>query len=108
MLSHNVFFTLRDSSQAAVEALLSSCNSNLRDHEGVVFFGAGVLEPGLERPVNDQGFHVALHVVFSDRAAHDLYQVAPEHLAFIEENEHNWEKVRVFDSSVSGGAGRSD
>ena len=108
MLSHNVFFTLLDSSPDAIEALLRSCNSNLRDHEGVVFFGAGILEAGLDRPVNDQGFHVALHVIFRDRAAHDLYQVAPEHLAFIEGNKDNWAQVRVFDSSVDGGSGRSD
>lgn len=108
MLSHDVYFTLRDSSPHAIEALLSSCHANLRDHAGVLFFSAGVLEAGLERPVNDQRFHVALHVIFRDRAAHDVYQEVPEHLAFIEENKANWEQVRVFDSAVSGGAGRSD
>jgi quinol monooxygenase YgiN len=108
MLSHDVFFTLRDSSHDAIQALLRSCNANLRDHEGVLYFSAGVLVDDLDRPVNDQAFHVALHVTFSDRAAHDRYQVAPEHLAFIEENKESWAQVRVFDSSVDGGAGRSD
>ena len=108
MLSHDVFFTLRDPSPDAIQALLQSCYANLRDHEGVLYFSAGVLEADLDRPVNDQAFHVALHVTFSDRAAHDLYQVAPEHQVFIEQNEANWAQVRVFDSSVNGGAGRSD
>ena len=107
MLSHDVYFTLRDSSQSAIDALLLSCTSKLRDHEGVLFFSVGQLEAGLDRPVNDQAFHVALHVTFSDRAAHDRYQDAPEHLAFIEENKENWEQVRVFDSAVDGGVGRS-
>ena len=105
MLSHDVFFTLRDSSQSAIDQLLAACSSKLRDHEGVLFFSAGGLEPGLDRPVNDHAFHVALHVPFVDRAAHDRYQEAPEHLAFIAENQENWEQVRVFDSSVQGGVG---
>ena len=105
MLSHDVYFTLRDSSETAIEELLRACCSKLRNHDGVLFFSVGGLEPGLDRPVNDQAFHVALHVTFSDRAAHDRYQNAPEHLAFIEENQGNWEQVRVFDSSVQGGVG---
>ena len=108
MLSHDVYFTLRDPSHDAIQALIRSCDAHLRDHEGVLYFSAGVIEPGLDRPVNDQAFHVALHVTFADRAAHDLYQAAPEHLAFIEENEDSWAQVRVFDSSVNGGTGRSD
>ena len=52
----------------------------------------------LDRSVNDRDFDVGLHLVFKDRAAHDLYQNAPRHLQFIEENKATWKKVRVFDS----------
>lgn len=106
MLSHDVFFTLTDSSPSAVQALIDSCHSYLRDHPGVVFFSVGERTEGLEREVNDRDFHVALHVVFSDRESHDAYQDAPEHHAFIEESSSNWASVRVFDSSVDGGVGR--
>lgn len=106
MLSHDVFFTLIDSSPSAAARLISSCQSNLRDHPGVLFFSAGSREPDLDRDVNDSEFHVALHVVFEDRATHDAYQDAPEHHAFIEENKDNWGSVRVFDSVVEGGVGR--
>jgi len=108
MLSHDVFFTLHDSSAHAAESLLQSCHAKLRDHDGVLFFSVGVIEAELDRPVNDQDFHVALHVVFRDRASHDLYQSAQEHTDFIDANQGNWAQVRVFDSSVSGGSGRSD
>jgi hypothetical protein len=54
--------------------------------------------PDLARPVNDRGFHVALHVIFDGKPAHDAYQTAPAHLKFIEENRQNWQQVRVFDS----------
>jgi hypothetical protein len=43
---------------------------------------------------------VGLHLVFSDKAAHDNYQVDHLHEKFIEENKSNWAAVRVFDSYV--------
>ena len=46
----------------------------------------GVLADELRRDVNDLDFDVGLHVVFADQAAHDAYQVTPEHLRFIDEN----------------------
>ena len=103
MLSHDVFFTLVDSSDASIQALVDSCHRYLRDHPGVLFFSAGTREGSLDREVNDSKFHVALHVVFEDRQSHDAYQEAPDHAVFIEENQANWEVVRVFDSVVTGG-----
>lgn len=106
MLSHDVFFTLHDQSAEAVERLVAACHERLRDHPGVVFFSAGGRSDGLDRDVNDLGFDAALHVVFEDRNAHDAYQDVPEHHLFIADNESNWASVRVFDSDVTGGAGR--
>ena len=42
-----------------------------------------------------------MHVVFDNRASHDLYQDAPMHLRFVAENKPNWKQVRVFDSNVA-------
>ena len=50
--------------------------------------------------MNDTDFHVALHVVFASREAHDVYQTHPRHLQFIAENKDSWKQVRVFDSNV--------
>jgi hypothetical protein len=50
--------------------------------------------------VNDREFDVALHMIFTDEASHDAYQVAPRHNQFIAEQESGWAKVRVFDSTV--------
>jgi hypothetical protein len=104
MLSHNVFFSLHDQSPAAVERLVSACRIHLGDHPGTCFFAAGKLADEFQRPVNDRAFDVALHVVFTDRAAHDAYQQHPKHLKFIEENKPNWKQIRVFDSWVEGKA----
>ena len=102
MLAHNVYFSLTDNSETAKQALVAACKKYLVKHPGVLFFACGTLEEGLDRPVNDRGFDVALHVVFDTRASHDLYQDAPLHHQFIAENKPNWKLVRVFDSNVSG------
>lgn len=100
MLGHMVYFTLKDRSPEAVQALVAACRKYLNDHPGLVFFAAGTLVPDLTRPVNQTDFDVALHTVFESRAAHDAYQTAPRHLQFIAENKPNWDRVRVFDSDV--------
>ncbi len=100
MLMHNVFFTLKDPSAAARQQLLASCRKHLTGHPGTVSFSCGTLVEDLTREVNDRDFHVALHILFADRTAHDQYQVSPRHVQFIEENRPTWAKVRVFDSDV--------
>jgi hypothetical protein len=99
-LAHNVYFTLYDSSDKSVDAMVAACHKYLKDHPGVVFFAAGKVSMDLARPVNDRMFDVALHVVFSDKAAHDTYQTAAAHVKFIDENKAGWKQVRVFDSYV--------
>ena len=101
LLAHNVYFTLKDDSAETQETLVAACHKYLKDHPGVVFFAAGTLASDLTREVNDRAFHVALHVIFQDRASHDAYQTADTHQQFIEENKTNWKEVRVFDSNVT-------
>jgi Stress responsive A/B Barrel Domain len=98
MLAHNVYFALKDNSPGAVRTMLEACRKYLRGHPGEVFFAVGTLATELKRPVNDREFDVALHIVFVNQAAHDRYQEDPRHVQFIQENQGNWKKVRVFDS----------
>lgn len=100
LLAHNVYFALNDTSDAAKTRLLQACKKYLSGHPGTVLFACGTLAKDLARPVNDRDFDVGLHIVFESQAAHDAYQVAARHEAFIEENKANWKKVRVFDSAV--------
>ena len=100
VLSHDVYFTLKDNSPAAKAKLVAACVKYLKGHEGEVFFAAGPRAESLKREVNDVEFDVALHIVFKDVAAHDKYAVAKRHVQFIDENKDNWKKVRVFDSFV--------
>lgn len=97
-LAHHVFFTLVDDSEASVNRLLASCQEYLADHDGVVDFSVGRRDTTLARPVNNTEYHVSLHVIFRDRAAHDAYQTAPRHLEFIAKEKETWKSVVIFDS----------
>lgn len=99
MLSHAVYFTLKDRSPAAATALAESCRTHLTGHPGVSYFSVGTCAD-YDREVNDRDFDVALLLVFESHAAHDAYQVADRHNQFIAENATTWAKVRVFDADV--------
>ncbi len=100
-LSHDVFFALKDNSEAARGKLVAACQKYLTGHEGTMSFSVGTRVVEHTRDVNDQDFDVALHILFKDKASHDKYQTAARHKQFITENSENWKKVRVFDSSVA-------
>lgn len=99
-LGHFVFFTLKDRSPAARQALVDACHKYLSDHPGMVHFSAGPRAEAYARPVNDQEFDVALALIFKDEAAHDAYQTAPRHKEFISSQSASWAQVRVFDALV--------
>jgi hypothetical protein len=100
-LSHDVYFALKDNSDAAVAKLVASCKKLLTGHPGAVSFSVGTLAKEMKRPVNDQDFDVALHIVFENKAAHDTYNDSETHKQFVAENKDSFKKVRVFDSFLS-------
>jgi hypothetical protein len=99
-LAHNVFFKLKDPTEANVAALVAACKKYLNVQPGIVFFATGPICKELAREVNDQNWDVGLHLVFDSKASHDNYQDDPEHIKFVDENKPNWAGVRVFDSYV--------
>jgi hypothetical protein len=100
-LAHTVFFTLKDASPAAREKLVEACRTYLTKHEGQSDFSVGVRGAEFARDVNDAEFDVAIHMVFRNKEAHDVYAKHERHLKFIAENQDNWKKVRVFDWYLS-------
>lgn len=97
MISHNVYFTLKDSSPKAKVKLLDDCHTYLKPIPGIVYFSAGTLLEEHDRDVNVCDFHVGIHVTFIDKAAHDEYQACELHTKFVDGNKDNWAHVRVFD-----------
>jgi hypothetical protein len=100
LLSHDVYFTLKDNSPKAKHKLVAACKKYLSKHKGEVFFAAGVRAEDLKREVNDLDFDVALHIVFHSKADQDRYQESARHKEFIAQERDNWKRVRVFDSLV--------
>ena len=92
-LAHNVYFSLKDNSDAAKDKVVASCKKYLSGHPDTVFFAVGVLAKDMKRPVNDQDFDVSIHVVFTNKAAHDKYNTSERHLKFIDENKAAFKKV---------------
>ena len=53
MVSHNVFFTLTDKSDAAQDALIAAMYKHLKPHDGVTNFFVGRRVEEYQREVND-------------------------------------------------------
>jgi hypothetical protein len=100
MLSHAVYFSLKDRSPAAVKVLVDACETYLSGHPGMVSLSVGTVA-SYDRQVNDRDFDVALEIVFESHAAHDSYQTAERHNQFVAEQAPNWAKVRVFDVDLA-------
>jgi hypothetical protein len=101
MLSHVVYFTLKDRTPEAAAALVAACRHHLTGHPGEVAFAVGTCATEYDRAVNDRDWDVALTIVFESTAAHDTYQIAPRHTQFIAENAPSWAKVRVYDATLA-------
>lgn len=100
MVGHMVFFKLSDSTDANKAKLVAACDKYLSKHPGTVYYSAGARGEEFDREVNATDWDVALHVVFENKAAHDKYQTAEQHLKFIAENKDLWATVKVYDSLI--------
>ena len=54
-----------------------------------------------DRDVVDDSFDMAWVVHFKNAADQDAYQTEPIHLKFVEDYQHLWEKVQVYDNLLS-------
>ena len=100
-IGHMVYFKLKDASAANKQKLVEACDKYLSNHEGTVFYAAGVRAEDIKEPVSDRDWDVALQLVFDSKAAYTKYAKHPEHLKFIDENKALWAGVRVFDSEFT-------
>ncbi len=97
MFSHIVIFWTDPAKPKAADELIAGANKYLKVVPGVIFFHAGKMARS-ERSVVDQSYHVALNLIFSDKAAQDAYQSHPLHLEFVEKAfKPNCTKVVVYD-----------
>ncbi len=67
--------------------------------DGLLQFNVGK-PAATDRPVIDRSYDYCLLTVFENEAGHDVYQVAPIHLKFIEDCSKYWERVLIYDSET--------
>ncbi len=95
--NHVVYFWLNNPGNEAERAMLLSGIKTLGKIESLRQFHVGK-PAATSRPVIDSSYDFSLLTVFEDMEGHDIYQVHPIHLKFIEEHAHLWKKVLVYDS----------
>lgn len=98
MLVHTVYFWLKPELSAAQVADFRGGVESLGLIKSVAKIYVGAPAPTEKRPIIDDSYSVALTVLCADVAAHDLYQVDPIHLAFIQQFKHCWHRVQIYDA----------
>lgn len=83
MFSHIVIFWTDPGQPGAADNVIAGAKQYLPTIPGIQHFHVGKMV-GSERPIVDQSYQVALNTVFTNKQAHDDYQVHPQHLAFVE------------------------
>lgn len=96
MFSHVVFFWLKPELTEVQRADFLAEVKALAAIPGVIHCHIGT-PASTDRPVIDRSYSVGLNLIFPSLAAHDVYQVHPLHLAFVEKCKSQWAKVVIYD-----------
>ena len=97
-LIHHVFFWLNEPGNEAHRKQLVNALNELLKVKTIRLSHIGFPAGTESRDVVDHSYSVSYMVMFDDQAGQDAYQVDPLHLKFVEENQHLWKKVVVYDS----------
>jgi hypothetical protein len=97
-LLHHVFFWLKNPDSNADRAKLIAGVKALAAIETVRSIHVGVPASTEKRDVIDNSYHVSELLGFDDVAGQDAYQVHPLHKKFVDEHQHLWSKVVVYDA----------
>jgi len=98
-LVHHVFFWLKEPDNKAHLKQLLNALEKLLEVETIRLSHIGLPAGTENRDVVDHSYSVSYMVMFDSQADQDAYQVDPTHLKFVEENQHLWNKVIVYDST---------
>lgn len=97
-LLHHVFFWLKNPESKEDLAKLIAGVKSLAAIETVRSIHVGVPASTEKREVVDNSYHVSELLGFDDVAGQDIYQVHPLHKKFVDEHQHLWSKVVVYDA----------
>ena len=94
--AHAVFFELHSGSPEAVSDLEGACLELLSLPE-VEELAVGRRAQEFDRELNEQEFHVGLHVVFQDTYAYESYLTSDLHVELVERFGPTFKRVVVYD-----------
>jgi hypothetical protein len=95
---HHVFFYLKNNTKENRDKLIEGLKKLSRVKE-IKSYHIGVPAPA-ERGVIVSDYSLSWTLFFANVEAEKRYQVDPVHLKFIEECQHSWEKVAVYDTET--------
>jgi len=96
---HNVFFWLKNPDQSDEAKALEAGIRTLQQVHTVQDFHLGKPAP-TDRPVIDNTYAYHLMLMFNNLEDQNTYQNDPIHLKFVDDCQHLWEKVQVYDSDA--------
>ncbi|MFK8165553.1 MAG: Dabb family protein [Lewinella sp.] len=97
---HTVYFWLKPGLSVADRSDFVRGAKQLGDAPTVLHCFVGVPADTAERDVTDHSFDYSLHLMFTDVAAQNAYQIDPVHLKFVEEQADKFATVKVLDTSL--------
>ncbi|GAB4021023.1 Dabb family protein [Spirosoma koreense] len=97
MFVHTVFFWLKHPENQEDHNDLRAGLETLKSISDITTAYVGT-PAETRRPVIDHSYDFSLTLVFTDKAAHDAYQVHPTHKAFVDACSHLWERVQIYDA----------
>ncbi|WP_347840214.1 Dabb family protein [uncultured Draconibacterium sp.] len=97
-LVHHVFFWLKEpENEQHKQQLLEGLNQLIKV-KTIKLSHIGFPASTEDRDVVDHSYSVSYMAMFDNQADQDAYQLDPIHLKFVEQNQHLWNKVIVYDS----------
>jgi hypothetical protein len=99
-IAHHVFFWLNNPDDADERAQFEKAVDELLQIPEIKAYHMGTPAPVEERPVIDASYTYSYLIFFDSVEGHDIYQAHPLHQKFIDENQHLWAKVQVYDAQL--------
>ena len=97
-LIHHVFFWLKEPDNETHKNQLAEALNQLTKVKTIKLSHIGFPASTEDRDVVDHSYSVSYMAMFDNQADQNSYQIDPIHLKFVEENQHLWSKVVVYDS----------
>lgn len=95
---HTVFFWLKEPENSEAKTAFETSITKLINTSDYIQTAHLGTAPAASRDVVDGSFTYCYVVTFESEATQAAYQIEPAHLAFVEESQHLWTKVIVYDS----------